>query len=366
MLLNLPSKKKPNLKLALLLITTISVFSIPTSPAYSQVDNNDTPDNLDLSPENILELMKSPQALLEQFSIDFSRDISTVDLLSFSLGIVAYGIFIWHFYRLISRREIVSLPLTKYNSDGKKITSLAVYIIKYIIVFPLVITAWFFVYSLFMFFLAPDIPQDFVFLVVISLVVAIRIAAYYKEDLSKDLAKMIPFALLGIFLVNTSIFTIDQFSDRLSGFIPFIGKIAAFVIFAIGVEAVLRILFLIKRKIMPAPEVKVEEEIERTIDAKMRYKMEQMEKKQEDLQHQLEEKIEKTKDNLKDKIVKNEEKIEKTKDNLEDKVKDNAEKNQKLNEEIENKIKDTVNGSKKDETEKDGSPTSKENPRDKK
>ena len=85
-----------------------------------------------------------------------------------------------------------------------------------------------------MFFLAPDIDHDFVFLIVISLVVAIRIAAYYKEDLSKNLAKMIPFSLLGIFLVNNTLFTIDQFVERLDDFFPFIGKIAAFVLFAIG------------------------------------------------------------------------------------------------------------------------------------
>ena len=245
------------------IVLAIIGFLFPIETTYSQLENDNINLELsELSPEIILGYFESPQTLLEQFSIDFSRDVSTFDLLGFSLGMVAYGIFIWHFYRLISRREIVSLNLNKLDTGGKKITDLAVYVVKYVIVFPVVITAWFFVYSLFMFFLAPEIKQDFIFLIVISLVVAIRIAAYYKEDLSKDLAKMIPFALLGIFLVNTSIFTLDQLAIRLTGFIPFVGKIAAFVIFAIGVEAVLRALFLIKRKIIPAAEVKVEEHIE--------------------------------------------------------------------------------------------------------
>jgi len=149
-----------------------------------------------------------------------------------------------------------------------------------------------------MFFLAPEISQDFVFLVMMSLVVAVRIAAYYKEDLAKDLAKMIPFALLGIFLANTSLFTVEQFVERLDGFIPFIGKIAVFVIFAIGVEAILRVLFLIKRKFLPVAEVKLEEEIEKTIDEKMKIKVEQIEEKQKEPEDNLEEKLDETEDKL--------------------------------------------------------------------
>ncbi len=304
--------------LSILAVITVMVFSITINTVYSQTESNIL-DNTNLPLESILSFLESPQALLEKLSIEFSQDISTVDLLSFSLGMVAYGVFIWHFYRLISRREIVSLHLNKYDTDGRKITSIAVYVIKYLIVFPLVITAWFFVYSLFMFFLAPSIGQDFVFLVVISLVVAIRIAAYYKEDLSRDLAKMVPFSLLGIFLVNTSIFTVDQLLVRLDNFIPFVGKIIAFVLLAIGVEAILRILFLVKRKIIPAAEAKVEEEIEKTIDEKMKIQVKKIEEKQEKLEDKLEEKIEKTEEKLVNAEDKLEEKIEKT----EEKVKNN-------------------------------------------
>ena len=268
--------------------------------------------------ENLAKIFESPQALLEQLSIDFAKDVSTIDLLTFSLGMVVYGIFIWHFYRFIARREIITLPLTKYQTDGKKITSLAAYVIKYIIVFPVVITAWFVVYSLFMFFLAPEISGEFVFLIVISLVVAIRIAAYYKEDLAKDLAKMIPFSLLGVFLISTSLFTVEQLLERIDSFVPFIGKIASFILFAMGIEAVLRILFLIKRKILPVVETKVEEEIEKTIDEKVKIKVAKIEEKIEE----TEDKIEKTEDKIEEKIEKTEDKIEEKIEETEDKIED--------------------------------------------
>ena len=103
--------------------------------------------------------------------------------------------------------------------------------------------------------MAPDIPKEHVFLIVISLVVTVRISAYYKEDLAKDFAKLIPFALLGIFLTSNIFFTPKDVMERAYDFIPFLGNIIGFVIYAIIVEAILRILFLIKRKIVKSTKL---------------------------------------------------------------------------------------------------------------
>lgn len=257
----------------------------------------------------------------ENFSIDklidfeniashFGEQISFTDLIIYSIGMVIYGIFIWHFYRYIATREMIPLGLKKYQTDGKKATSIAVYIIKYIIVFPLVVLVWFLVYSSFLFFMAPTLSIDLVFLIVISLVVAVRISAYYKEDLAKDFAKLVPFALLGIFLTNTTVFTLEQVEDKLVTFIPFLGKIIGFIVYAIIIEGILRILFLIKRKIRPVADEKLEEQIENQIDEKIKISVEKIEKKQED----IEEKIEKETDEL-------HEKIDNETNNLEDKIK---------------------------------------------
>ena len=47
-------------------------------------------------------------------------------------------------------------------------------------------------------------------LIAMATVNAIRVSAYYNEDLSRDLAKILPFAVLGIFIINTSYFNIDS------------------------------------------------------------------------------------------------------------------------------------------------------------
>ncbi len=248
----------------------------------------------------------------EKIGKNLGIELSFTDLILYSIGMVIYGIFIWNFYRFIARREMIPLSLNKYQTDGKKITSVIAYVFKYVIVFPLVVLVWFVVYSTFLFFMAPDLPIDIVFLVVISLVVTVRISAYYKEDLAKDFAKLIPFALLGIFLTSNVFFTTEQVVDRLDVFLPFMGKIIGFVVYAILVEAVLRILFLIKRKILPVAEAKLEEQIEKQIDEKIKVHVEKIENKHDDLEkkieketNDIEKKIEKETNDIEKKIEKN-------------------------------------------------------------
>ena len=86
-----------------------------------------------------------------------------------------------------------------------------------------------------------------------ALVASIRVTAYYNEALSTDLAKMFPFALLAIFLVDMSFFsyqgsliTIKQFPLMWKQLIYYLG-------FTIALEFLLRILnpiFKIFRRIL--------------------------------------------------------------------------------------------------------------------
>lgn len=235
---------------------------------------------------------------IDNLTSQFAVDVSFPELIGYSIGMVIYGFFIWNFYRFIARREMIPVCLEKYQSSGRKAVEVVAYVFKYVIVFPLVILVWFVVYSTFLFFMAPDIPVGHVFLIVISLVVTVRISAYYREDLAKDFAKLIPFALLGIFITSNVFFTANDLIDRAYGFLPFLGKILGFVIYAIIVETVLRVLFLVKRKIMPAVEEILEEKIEDQIDEKIKHHVEKIEEKQEN----LEKKIEKETDDLEKKL----------------------------------------------------------------
>lgn len=100
-----------------------------------------------------------------------------------------------------------------------------------------------------------------IFLVSSSLIIAIRISAYYNEDLSRDLAKLLPFALLAIFLINPQFYSIEEIVKRLTEMRAFIIQIASFIVVAMAVEITLSILYLIKIKFIHKKEktVKVDD-----------------------------------------------------------------------------------------------------------
>jgi len=204
---------------------------------------------------------------LDEIVKNITTESSIYDLIGFSIGMVIYGVFIFHFYRFLAKRDMFSLKIEerltrgKLRSSGEKISAaprIAAYIATNIFIFPIIIFLWFLAYSSFMFFLAQDMTINTVFLVSSSLIIAIRIAAYYNEDLSRDLAKLLPFALLGIFLLSPTFFSIDEITQRLSEIPNFVVQIAAFLVVAMVIETILSLLYLIKVRVVGHKEKKSE------------------------------------------------------------------------------------------------------------
>jgi hypothetical protein len=163
----------------------------------------------------------------------------------FIIGMVVYSVFIFKFYRLVARKEIFKLNLQQYSEKSfawlRKLLSVIFYIIEYILLFPVFTFFWFIVFSVLLSFLTREQTVQNILLVSIALVSSIRITAYHDEDLSKDLAKMLPFALLGIFLVDVSYFSVSS-SLAIIRQIPSFWRIMVYyLIFAIVLELILRI-----------------------------------------------------------------------------------------------------------------------------
>lgn len=249
-----------------------------------------------------------PQTYLDRIKNAFTTDErSFYDLLAFSAGMVVYGIFVWHFYQVMARREMFKIGLQKLFSSSSLSKRFCGWMIKNILVFPLSVFLWFIVYSTFMFFLAQKLPSDTVFLVVGSLVVAVRISAFYKENLAQDLAKLLPFAMLGIFLTSPIFFEIDKILDRVYEIPAFIGKIAIFMVVIMLVEGVLSTIFVVKGSIFKSQdEKKLEEKIDEKVDQKMDEKVKQIEEKFDDKKKD----IEKEHDDLEEKIDKKHKELE--------------------------------------------------------
>ena len=100
-----------------------------------------------------------------------------------------------------------------------------------------------------MLFLTRNYEIESVLTTAFAVIVAIRITAYYSEDLSKDVAKMLPFALLGVFLVDPSYFDFQSTIDKVYSLPEFFTVAVQFILFIILVEWILRIALIIRYKI---------------------------------------------------------------------------------------------------------------------
>ena len=239
-----------------LVFSLILLFFVPIiDNSFSQ---EDVPNNKITDTGNSA-ILQNFQNFVNELSSDFFRGTTIWDLIAYTAGMVLYAFFVWKFYRFIARREIIPINLEKYSSEGKRSPlRIGAYVSSYMILFPIVLFMWFFVYSFFIYFLARDIPTGTVLLISITVITSIRVTAYYQEDLAKDLGKLLPFALLAIFLTSPAFFSntgnffsLGDLEERFTE-IPLLSmEIFKFIVYAIFVETFLRIAFTIKRKIQP-------------------------------------------------------------------------------------------------------------------
>jgi len=179
-------------------------------------------------------------------------------LLVYTAAMVLYSVIIWHFYRFIATRDIVTLDMRKYeNSNHPRIAKFLaanIFAIKFLIVFPLVTFFTFAGFSVLLFFLSQSANTQTILLTSITLVSAIRATAYYSEDLSKDLAKMIPLALLGVFVLDPSFFSIDLAIKRVLQLPYLIPVFATYLSFTVILEVMLKIFHFVFNKLAPPSE----------------------------------------------------------------------------------------------------------------
>jgi hypothetical protein len=178
-------------------------------------------------------------------------------LVFFIIGMTVYAIFIFKFYKFLARRDMLQLKLKEY-SEGfsgflKEVFSRLFHTVEILIVIPLLVFFWFAVLAVLLLILAKNQSFDNVLLSSMALVATVRITAYYKEELSRDIAKVIPLALLAIFLIDASYFSIGSTSELVKQIPSSWQTLVNYLIFVIGLELVLRTINALTR-INPAEE----------------------------------------------------------------------------------------------------------------
>ena len=202
--------------------------------------------------ETISTLDQSVQSV-STFSI--TEAFSTIEpLIFFVIGMAIYSVFVFKFYRFLAKRDIFELNIERYEH---KTFHRFLHVVKCLVLFPLVVFFWFIILSVLLVMISKmgDVVQ--ILQISIALVSAIRISAYYNEDLSKDLAKMLPFALLAILILDVYDVAFYSSIDMLRTLPSLWKTIAYYLMFVILLETVLRILLKIKQAIS-GPHIDIE------------------------------------------------------------------------------------------------------------
>lgn len=163
----------------------------------------------------------------------------------FTICVALYSIFIFKFYKFLAKKSLFELDLHKYNTSEhpffKKLVHILLYLLKYAILFPIFSFFWFSVLVVLLAFLSKTATLDTILLTSMALISAVRITAYYDEDLSKDLSKMLPFALLGVFLVDIAFFSVSSSVGLLLGITEKYDSLIYYLVFIVLLEFFLNI-----------------------------------------------------------------------------------------------------------------------------
>ena len=175
-------------------------------------------------------------------SLSLSEFYATIEpLIYYVIAMAVYAFFIFKFYRFVASRDVFKIDFEKHRGKGKA-AMYAIYIIGYLILFPIIIFIWFGVFSAFLIFISKMKILSSILLVAMALVATIRIATYYNEELSRDIAKLLPLAMLAIFIIDMSYVSIPE-SINILYQMPLMWKVMVYyLIFVICLEFFLRIL----------------------------------------------------------------------------------------------------------------------------
>jgi len=176
---------------------------------------------------------------------------AVIKLVLITIPIVIYAVFIFYFYRFLAKKNLLELNLNQYNkySVGPllRVMPILFYILEYIIILPIITFFWFAILSILVFFLAPELSLDVVLLISAALIASVRVTSYVSENLSQDLAKMLPLTLLGLAITKPTFFNLTGHLSRIIEIPTLFNDVISFLVFIIIIELIMRVFDLIRR-----------------------------------------------------------------------------------------------------------------------
>ena len=193
----------------------------------------------------MLEVINETRGVYEEFINSLPQHYGIwINLFIFTVLITLYAVFIWKFYRFLAQKDIIKLNLKQYSRSEhpvlKKILASILYFIEYVIILPFLVFFWFAILAIFLILLSKEQTVQNILLISSAVVASVRMTSYYKEDLSRDLAKMFPFTILVVFLLSPNFFSLPQVISKFLQIPLLLQNILYYLVFIIGLEIILR------------------------------------------------------------------------------------------------------------------------------
>ena len=172
-----------------------------------------------------------------------------VSLVIYTFLISIYSIFIWKFYTFLASREIIQLNLKQYNYSNhrilEKVYAIILFTLEYLIILPFLVVFWFAILSVFLLVLSESKNTEQILLISAAIITSTRITSYVNEDLSKEMAKILPFTVLAAFILGSSVINASDILTKISNIPSLFGNILIFLIFIFFIEFIFRCLYSI-------------------------------------------------------------------------------------------------------------------------
>jgi hypothetical protein len=163
-----------------------------------------------------------------------------INLMFLIVIVFLYSIFVWKLYRFIATKNFLGGFFDQYTEGKGAASTKFLYFIEYIILSPFLIFFWFSAFALFLIFLTENFSVPAILTVSTVVIAAVRMTAYYNEDLSRDLAKMLPFTLLAIAMITPNFFDMERVISQISQIPIFFNSFIAYLGFIFLLELTLR------------------------------------------------------------------------------------------------------------------------------
>jgi hypothetical protein len=147
----------------------------------------------------------------------------------------------------MAEKDIIKLNLRQYTASKHpelgKFFEVLLSIFEYVIILPFLVLFWFTVFAIFFLLLSKSQSAEQILLITAAIIASTRVTAYISESLSKDIAKIFPFTVMVLFLLDPEFFKLNTFFDKLIQIPELFDKILVFVIFIFAVELILRVIY---------------------------------------------------------------------------------------------------------------------------